>query len=268
MAESAAASPIGERVKFENPPINELVVAMFHLPVSELRAQHIGLYWSEIRQRYPHCEQQVPITQEVFETQPGEVLPLPRFWFSDRSKPSLIQVQRNAFIFNWRRVPDVEYPHYETVARTFWREFDGYKAFIEGTVGGKLDVVQRCELTYVNVINANAHFQQLPQLGNILPSVSTLAALQTDSRKLALLNVSAGFRINSTILAELTIRGGKSSPDATEPTALLELKAHGAPPDLSLRGARDWYDAAHDAIYRLFLDATDERIQKEIWRPR
>src|SRR5712691_10528991 len=74
-----------KRIKFENPPINELVIALFHLPIVEMKAQHIGLYWNRIRDRYPLCEQQPiivnPSDTQPFSEAPGEIFPLLRFWF-------------------------------------------------------------------------------------------------------------------------------------------------------------------------------------------
>jgi hypothetical protein len=49
------------RVKFQSPPINELVIAIYYLPITELKAQHIGIYWQRIYDKYPICEQQSPI---------------------------------------------------------------------------------------------------------------------------------------------------------------------------------------------------------------
>jgi hypothetical protein len=34
---------------------------------------------------------------------PGEVFPLPRFWFVAKDEATLLQVQKNAFLFNWRK---------------------------------------------------------------------------------------------------------------------------------------------------------------------
>ncbi len=60
----------------------------------------------------------------------------------------------------------------------------------------------------------------------------------------------------------------RTSADTNEPAVILELKAHGVPTDLSLEAARAWYDAAHDATYRLFLDATAQAVQEKIWKLR
>src|SRR5690348_16675603 len=114
----------GGRTKFTNPPITELVIGLFHLPLEGLRVQHIGSYWDRIRNNYPLCTQQPPIQvpdaapAAAFAQMPDETFPLPRFWFHNTTHPTLIQVQRNAFMFNWRLLPSLpnnEYPHYETV---------------------------------------------------------------------------------------------------------------------------------------------------------
>ena len=81
-----SSKAVAERIKFKNPPINELVIALYHLPIMELKAQHIGLYWDRIRGRYPECAQQQlvltnPSDPQPFLEAPGEVFPLPRFWF-------------------------------------------------------------------------------------------------------------------------------------------------------------------------------------------
>ncbi|MGP0063963.1 MAG: TIGR04255 family protein [Isosphaeraceae bacterium] len=262
-----------QRVKFKNPPIHELSVGLFHLPISELKAQHIGVYWDIIRKRYPVCEQQTPIVSPsdnaplgLFQDSPGEIFPLPRFWFSRDHCPTLIQVQRNAFLLNWRHLAGSEYPHYERVLHNFWQELEAYKTFIQETVEGKLDVIQRCELNYVNIITPNEVFAIPSQLPNILPMVASLYDVQRGNREVTGLNATVTYRVNPTLLVDLTIRLGHRA-DTKELAAGLELKAHGAPNDLSLDGARAWFDSAHDAIYSLFLDVTDKNVQNTIWRP-
>jgi len=266
--ESLSSGATDKHIKFENPPINELVIALYHLPIVEMKSQHIGLYWDRIRDRYPRCEQQPPIINpadiQPFQAAPGEVFPLPRFWFSSDTHPMLIQVQRNAFIFNWRRGGANEYPHYETVVKDFWQEFEGYKAFIQELAS--LDVIQRCELTYINVISPNEVFADSAQFMDVLPPIASLYDIQTNDRQLTGLNTTVTYQVNPTLLIDLAIKLGRRL-DTKEPVAILELKAHGGPSDLSLEGARSWYDLAHDATYKMFLDATSKKVQKEIWKP-
>ena len=260
-----------QRIKFFDPPITELVVSIYHLPILELKAQHIGLYWDLIRDRFPSCEQQTIVVadgQPFFTEAPGEIFPLPRFWFSSDKSPTLIQIQRNAFMLNWRRIAsEVEYPHYEAVCSDFWREFELYSSFVKDTVKGKIDVVQRCELNYVNWIEPNQFFSSLGDLGAVLPSLAGLKDLATDNRRLSGLNAAITHRIADNLFVDLTVRLGHR-PDTGTAVLGLELKAHGTPSDLSLPGARAWFDAAHDATYQLFLTATSSQFQQAIWRPR
>src|SRR5689334_14876175 len=122
----ASAENRTKRIEFDNPPIIELGVSLFHVPIPELKAQHIGIYWNRVRDRYPLCQQQSVVVNQS-EPQPSpvltpvseEIFPLPRFWFFNNDQPALVQVQRDAFMFNWRRLPTAptEYPHYESVIK-------------------------------------------------------------------------------------------------------------------------------------------------------
>lgn len=270
--ESLSPETADQRIKFVNPPINELVVALFHLPIVEMKSQHIGLYWNRIRDRYPICEQHPIVINSSdtspFSEAPGEFFPLPRFWFYSDAHPTLMQVQRNAFIFNWRRGTTNEYPHYETVIKNFWQELESYKAFVQELGGKGLDVIQRCELTYVNIIPTNEVFTTPAQLMNVLPPIASLSDIQTDDRKLVGINATATYQVNPTLRIDLTIKLGRRTDDTKELVAVLELKASGVPSDLSLEGTRSWYGSAHDATYRMFLDATAKQVQELIWKTR
>ena len=262
---------ITKRAKFLNPPINEVVIAVYHLPITELRTQHIGLYWQQIRDKYPNCEQQSPVVSEddssIFQNMPGEVFPLPRFWFSSSAHPMLIQVQRNAFMLNWRRLQNnVDYPHYETVQKEFWNAMEIYKAFIQDCVGAKLDVVNRCELTYINVITRNKFFSTHAEIKNVLPPIEGFCNLENDARHLAGLNATAVYRINDNLLVDMVTKLGRRKDATKEEIAILEIKAHGSPVDLSLGEARNWYEVAHEAVNETFLTFTDDRVQKELWK--
>jgi uncharacterized protein (TIGR04255 family) len=272
--QTSEAPSAGTRIKFTNPPITELVIGFFHLPLTDLRAQHIGIYWDRIRSKYALCQQQSPIllpgqSIEPFSQAPDETFPLPRFWFRNDTHPALIQVQRNAFFFNWRLLPELAhhaYPHYETVVRDFWQELETYRAFVQEFVGGKLDPIQRCELTYINLITPNELFSSAAELVRVLPPTESLYSLQADDRSIEGIIGTVNFRVNPTLAIDLGFRLGRRA-DTMEVAVGIELKAHGVPSNLSLEGTRAWFDVAHDAIYKLFLDATGKEMQVRIWRP-
>jgi len=261
------------RTKFKFPPVNEVVIGIRFPPIAELKAQHIGLYWDVIRERFPISDQQFPFPQVVeaavthlVQTAANEIFPLARFLFLSSEHPLLIQVQRDAFWVNWRRGSRTDdYPQFEAVEASFWQEVKVYKAFIE-SIGGKLDVVSRCELTYVNLIGPNSLFSTSADLGKVVPSVAAFTGTPGDSMKLVGLNASATHQVNENLFIDSSTRLGTRN-DTKELVVALELRAYGAPDGLSLEGVELWLKSAHDSTYRVFLALTDKEIQEQIWKP-
>jgi uncharacterized protein (TIGR04255 family) len=264
-------STAAKRIKFANPPINELIIALYHLPIMEIKAQHIGIYWQRIRDTYPRCEQRpiiafAPADSEPLQEGPGEIFPLPRFWFFRDNHPTLIQIQRNAFLLNWRRGSENEYPRYETVVKEFWQEFEAYRAFVQEWGGQGFNVIQRCELNYINLVTTNEVFANPAQLKNVLPPVASLSDFQTEASQIIGMNATVTYQVNETLRIDLAIRLGHRL-DTKELVAILDLKAHGVPSNLSFEETRSWYDSAHDTIYEMFLNATSKQVQERVWKP-
>ena len=88
------------RIKFQNPPINELVMGTyFNPPLANFRNEHIGLLWSKFRDEFPHVAQQPPIGDaEFMMALGGELFPMPRYWFIAEDQVSLLQVQKLSLI--------------------------------------------------------------------------------------------------------------------------------------------------------------------------
>jgi hypothetical protein len=122
-------------------------------------------------------------------------------------------------MLNWR-VQNNEYPHYENVEKEFWDEIEIYKAFIQDSVGAKLDVVNRCELTYINVIARNEFFSSRAEIKNVLPSIEGLCNLQNEARDLVGLNVSAIYKINDHLLIDVTTKLGRRTDTKEEMRSL------------------------------------------------
>ena len=116
-------------VKFKTPPINELIIStFFNPPLANLRSEHIGLLWAAYKKEYPTINQQVPVAG-MLDTIGPEVFPMPRYWFISEDEVNLIQVQKNAFIFNWRRRGE-DYPHFfENLKPAFDKYFSVFEEF-------------------------------------------------------------------------------------------------------------------------------------------
>jgi uncharacterized protein (TIGR04255 family) len=150
---------------FSNPPVAETVLSVQFDRLPELRTSHFGLYWGEIHDRFPATEEHgelAPIVElspdrpqpmvgiefETFEAPPT------RFWFVDELGTELIQLQRDRFIKNWRKVGEGDrYPRYERVREGFDRDFAGFTRFVSRNQLGTIRVNQH-EVSYINHIVA------------------------------------------------------------------------------------------------------------------
>ena len=128
---------------FSNPPVVETVLSAQFDRLSGLQTAHFGLYWGEVRDRFPKTEEhgELPSLVERLgeQAQPAvgiqfqalEAPPTPRFWFIDEGGTELIQIQRDRFIKNWRKTDDGDhYPRYETVRAGYDEDFSNFARFV------------------------------------------------------------------------------------------------------------------------------------------
>ena len=252
------------RRKYRHPPVNEVVIGVyFKDPILAMRAEHVGLFWSEIESAFPEAAQNIPIGANLDIPVQGEVFPLPRFWFTSDDGTYLIQVQRNAFLLNWRK-KDSAYPHYEDVKARFDEWFGGFCAFCKRQFGlGKLDIA-RCELNYVNLIGPlPPQFRSFADTEKVIPSYRPLSIGQ--DRPARAFSLAYEFAIASDLALTVNLQSRKNQQSG-EDILYLELRTGGelqAQTDGSRTG---WFERAHDAIGDAFNALTSEALQKEHWQ--
>src|SRR5262245_12988574 len=110
--------------EFERPPVIETSIGVEFSPLDAWQVPHFGLYWAEIRNRFPKFDVQPPTTSQledpdnVFTRKGISVVPMTkleaRCWFIDAADSMLVQVQNNKFFLNWRKRTE-PYPRYETI---------------------------------------------------------------------------------------------------------------------------------------------------------
>ena len=121
------------------------------------------------KKEYPIINQQAPIAG-MLDTIGPEVFPMPRYWFISEDEVNLIQVQKNAFIFNWRR-RNGDYPHFfENLKPAFDKNFSVFEEFLRAETETTNLPIDLCELTYVNVIERCEYWSGPADTPNVIPS--------------------------------------------------------------------------------------------------
>lgn len=154
----------GQLPEFANPPVSEVAISALFDPLANWHAPYAGVYWSKISARYPKTEVKPPLVaqleqfgdlrwqQPVVRIEPVD-LDAQRYWFISAPANYLIQVQRDLFATNWRKLENSDvYPRYEGELRTRflneWSQFLGFLA--EQHIPPP--IVKQCEVAYVNDI--------------------------------------------------------------------------------------------------------------------
>jgi uncharacterized protein (TIGR04255 family) len=261
------------RLKFKHPPISELIVGVyFGSEIAPLRAEHVGVFWSSIRKEFPKIQQQ-PLTMPptaavaaaVLELSfSNELFPMPRYWLEARDDAYLMQIQRDAFIFNWRK-RGTDYPHFDAVKAAFDQNYARYCEFLNTEFKITQLPISVAELTYVNLIESCEYWQGVGDTSKVLPAFHTVSGR---SEGVDLRNVSFNQILVEQYAPDLTVRTTVRSAlkDAT-PVLIFEIRCTGKQNDPSKSGADSWYHRAHELIGRCFLNMTSPEIQSKYWQP-
>lgn len=251
------------RIKYKKPPINELVMGLyFKEPINGFRSEHVGIYWSKIRNEFPISTQNMMIG-DVDISVADEIFPMPRFWFMTKDQVYLIQLQRNAFIFNWRQ-QNTEYPHYEALKKKFNKHFSKFEKFCQEQFSMPCINIERCELSYINVISDEKYFSSFSDTKSIIPSFEPLS-FGTKATNLAHFNLSYAYSNYDEM--SLTVNLQTRRHTATQKDALyFELKSSGVLSQPTRSEADSWFDRAHDAIGDAFNRLTSPIVQQQHWK--
>jgi uncharacterized protein (TIGR04255 family) len=257
-------------MKFKNPPINELVIGVyFNTPLLGLRAEHIGLFWHGIRDAFPKVNQVGPIvsqgeaSQAALATAPEEVYPLPRFWLSSADETMLVQLQRNAFLLNWRKRDQI-YPHYDTVKREFDRVYGIFAEFLRETVRQDF-AIEAAELTYINLALAGEYWTGVHDIARVIPSFRPVE-ISVAGATLANTTQSTVWSVAKDISLTAKVQTGTMTADK-RPALVFELSAKGRLGAAAKAEADAWFERAHEVTGKAFKGMTSPDIQVRVWQP-
>ncbi len=246
---------------------------MLFKPLEALLAPHLGLLWERFNTVYPTCQEVAPLVPAIerFDDSAGMAVtitdkpPLPRVWFVRQDNTGIIQVQRDRFLHNWKKVrPGDEYPRYAKVMDLFREYLATFESFVAGAGLGSIEPVQY-ELTYVNQIPRGGGFTSTDRIGEVLPDFGWRHVGPRFLPKPERLNWRTSFMLpNRAGRLHVTIRDGVHRED-NQPFILLELTARGFRGNGSKNEMFQWFELGHDWIVRAFADLTHADVQHDVW---
>jgi uncharacterized protein (TIGR04255 family) len=257
--------------EYTDPPVVEVVLSVQFELLKNLRTPQMGQLWTSFRDRFPKTEEQPPLDPAIeqfgvrgrpkptLRVQMLDVPPTPRLWFLNESGTELIQVQRDRFSHNWRKVAEHdEYPRYRHVRGTFQRELDVFRDFLNREKLGRL-LPNQCEVTYVNAIVSGRGWTRHGELHNILAAFSHRPV---DGFLPEPENVNVGIRYtipddqgNPAGRLHIAIDPVYGDTDGV-PMFLMKLTARGAPHGDGVEGIMTFLDIGHEWIVRGFTSIT------------
>ena len=253
---------------YNKPPVIEVVCGVTFKDLNGLLLPHVGLLWDRYRAEYPTCQEHAPLAAVVerFDDQPSTSFsldfPLPRSWFVHRDQTGIVQVQRDRFLHNWKKVREGdEYPRYSTVFALFKERLATFTTFLAEQGIGELRPTQY-EMTYVNHVPFGETPSGTGDVGRVFPDF----CWQAEERFLPkpeyftwrtsfVLPPEANGRLHT------TIRTARRTAD-NAPLIVLDMTARGMPQDSSEAAMQGWFDIAHEWIVKGFSDLTSEKMQK------
>jgi len=259
---------------YDNPPVIEAVCGVLFRELSSMHAVHLGSFWQKLRDEYCQTREVAPLAPviERFEgsSKPAfqftDVPPLPRTWIMTKTENALVQIQRDRFLHNWKKVAtEDKYPRYDEVIDLFKKRFSEFQDFVAEQQLGKIQPLQY-EMTYINHIPKGDGWEELTDVGNVFPDFNRMPQ---DDRYLPCpdqLNLRTSFQLPSKQgRLHVVIRNAQKTDDSL-PILLFELTARGIPEDSSLEAMWQWFDLAHEWIVNGFTDLTSSDVRKKIWK--
>lgn len=265
-------------IEFEKPPVVEVAIGVQFAPLTSVKSAHMGLLWSRFRNEFPKTEDQMTLSRafEKFDKpEPPEILfepatVTPRCWMLTEDGSSLLQVQQDRLVRNWRKVgPNTGYPRYAALRESFRVSVEEFQKFLAEEKLGTLKP-DLCELTYIDNIEKGGIWEQFGQIDRVVT-----AWKNPTSEEFVLFPEAVDLKVRY-ILPDVDGKPvGRLHLNldpvyrSSDRMAMLRLQtiARGTPMGEGLEGVLNFLDIAHEATGAAFLALTSKEIQRS-WSPK
>lgn len=261
--------------EYESPPINEVVCGIQFERLEQFLNAYIGLLWEKYKPQYSECQEAAPLVPAIEKFDgPAQVerpyidVPASRTWFISSDGNSLIQVQRDRFLHNWREIrPDDVYPRYPHIIKEFQSLFAKFTSFLEEHNIGVI-IPMQYELTYINLIPQGQGWNAITDVEKVFPNFtwqrregSFLPPPESVDWNTNFVFPGKSGRLHTRVQTAFRRADGL-------PFLRFELTARGIGEFNTLDMMWDWFEVAHEYIVRGFAELTASEVQQQIWRRR
>jgi uncharacterized protein (TIGR04255 family) len=164
---------------FAAPPLTEVVLGVQFNSIERFLSPHLGLVWERFKTMFPNIEERpaLPPSFETFGPHP-QFFPaiglqivtsadMPRMFFINNDRTQLLQVQKDRFLHNWRKVESGDdYPRFERMLETFEEGFNTFADVVAKENLGAI-VPNQCEVSYINQIPVADHTTLYSVIGKV-----------------------------------------------------------------------------------------------------
>jgi len=266
-----ASSP----VKFARPPVKEVVFSVAFSVPQPIRTVDIGTFWHTVASDFPSIEEVAPVSQVIESMSPESqglvnldfesVPPLRRVWLVSSDSRTLLQIQGDRFMFNWRKLPgdsDLAYPGNDWIMSNFWKYWAAFEKFLLSIPVGQPTVLQ-LEHSYFNAI---ADVDKLSSdLGGVLIdhqlSVHANRFLPIPER----FRWATSYLLPSNVGRLHVVAQSAKLTQSGEPIVRLEMTARGLPSSTDNDSLAAWFEVSHVWITRGFSDITRSDAHNMLW---
>ena len=259
--------------EYANPPVNEVICGITFKSLGGFLAPHIGQFWETVRGTFPNCQEHAALQPVLEAFGPAalrveawfEVPSIPRVWFLTNDETRLIQLQRDRFLYNWKKVnPEDQYPRFPIVFAEFEKVLTGFEAFLNENDLGAVEPTQ-FELTYINHIPKGEGWDGIHEVGNVFADFSWR------DEEVRFLPPPEGINWHTTFAVpdkscrlHVQIQHATRVSDQRE-IIIFNLTARGIGTSAATDAMKEWFTRAREWIVRGFADLTGDEVQRTIW---
>jgi uncharacterized protein (TIGR04255 family) len=263
---------------FTDPPVTEVVLGVQFNTLDRFLAPHLGIVWERFKGDFPTLEQHPPLAP-TFETfgsvpqfVPNLIVPMfggyemPRVFLINPDKTQLLQIQRDRFLHNWRKIQSGgDYPRFERMLERFQSGLEMFAKVISEQKLGEV-VPNQCEVSYINQIPIAEHDDIFALLKKLFPQQTGGLELEGigDPEDLRLLLRYVMRDDKEAPLGRLIVAAEPARRSDGIPIVQLTFTVRGRPATANISGVLEFLERGRIHMGRAFVKLTGSEMHK-IW---